>query len=230
MIPYYSHAGITIYHADCRDVLSELNWDVVITDPPYSEHVHRTNWTTADDRQRRDLGFDHLSPELRQFCAEQFARTPRWVLAFTDLEGLGDWRRDLESAGLDYVRSCVWDSINAPPQFSGDRPSAAVDGICLAHPSGRKQWNGGGKRGLFRHATNDGSGPKPHPSTKPLPLMSELVSLFANSGDVIMDPFCGSGSTLRAAKDLGFNAIGIEFNEIWCEVAANRLAQEVLFK
>jgi DNA modification methylase len=224
--PYYSHAGITIFHADCRDVLPELTWDVVITDPPYSEHVHRTNWTTADNRQRRGLGFEHLSPRLRQFCAAQFARTPRWVLAFTDFEGLGGWRSELLAAGLEWVRTGVWDRVNAAPQFSGDRPAQGCDGIAIAHPPGRKSWNGGGRSAVFRFPCVHGG---EHPSSKPLSLMSELIQLFANPGDVILDPFCGSGSTLRAAKDLGFQAIGIESNERWCEVSANRLAQGVMF-
>lgn len=67
-----------------------------------------------------------------------------------------------------------------------------------------------------------------HPTQKPLPLMRELVSLFTDPGETILDPFMGSGTTLRAAKDLGRKAIGIELEEKWCEVAARRLAQGVL--
>lgn len=94
----------------------------------------------------------------------------------------------------------------------------------MGHPVGRKRWNGGGKRGVYRHATNGERGVKPHPSTKPEPLMSELLMDFTDVGELILDPFCGSGTTLAAAKKLGRKAIGIEREEKYCEVAARRLS------
>jgi site-specific DNA-methyltransferase (adenine-specific) len=57
--------------------------------------------------------------------------------------------------------------------------------------------------------------------------MTELIALFSNPDDVILDPFMGSGTTLRAAKDLGRRAIGIEINERFCHIAVECLRQEV---
>ena len=68
-----------------------------------------------------------------------------------------------------------------------------------------------------------------HPTQKPEKLIKWLISEYGGSGDeTILDPFMGSGTTLRAAKDLGRRAIGIEIEERYCEIAARRLAQEVL--
>lgn len=67
-----------------------------------------------------------------------------------------------------------------------------------------------------------------HPTVKPIALMAHFVGLHSQEGDTILDPFMGSGTTLRAAKDLHRKAIGIEIDERYCEIAANRLAQEVL--
>jgi len=66
-----------------------------------------------------------------------------------------------------------------------------------------------------------------HPTEKPSGLLRILIE--ANEGEVILDPYMGSGTTLRAAKDLGRKAIGIEIEEKYCEIAVQRLRQEVLF-
>lgn len=68
-----------------------------------------------------------------------------------------------------------------------------------------------------------------HPTQKPLALLSRIVRSMVPVDGSVLDPFMGSGTTLRAAKDLGRRAIGIEIEERYCEIAANRLAQGVLF-
>jgi DNA modification methylase len=83
---------------------------------------------------------------------------------------------------------------------------------------------------MFRYCANGGfilDAPREHPTEKPLPLIRWCFSYFPKA-QTILDPFMGSGTTLRAAKDLGRSAIGIETEEKYCEIAANRLRQEVL--
>ena len=239
MKPYYEHGGITIYHGDCREILELCeSVDVIITDPPYGTHTHTKQWIgnalTSEGKPRvstahKSLGFDPLTAELRErFCLEAARIVRRWILAFTDLEGICDWRIGVINVGLEYIRTCIWDKVDGAPQFTGDRPAAGAEGIVCAHHPGAKRWNGGGRRGVFRYAVNGESGPKPHPSTKPISLMIELIRLFSDAGETILDPFMGSGTTLRAAKDLGRRAIGIEIEERYCEIAAKRMEQEVL--
>jgi DNA modification methylase len=241
--PYYDRDGITIYHGDCLDVLPQLEAvDHVITDPPYSEHVHKNaragsrplvrKGFVADYSRSAEFGFDALPETTRCSVSREFARlTQRWALVFSDVESCHSWREALTENGLEYVRTGSWVKLNATPQFTGDRPAPGYETITIVHPSGRKRWNGGGSHGVWTHAIEQnrgGNNPRLHTTQKPLDLMRELVSLFTDPGDLILDPFMGSGTTLRAAKDLGRRAIGIEINEAYCEIAVKRLAQEVL--
>lgn len=227
-----------VTHGDCLSILPSIAWaDHMITDPPYSAHTHAKQWIgaalTSEGAPRvktahKSLGFDALAPEVAAAVAAESKRSVRrWSLVFTDIEGIGLWRECVMMAGLDYVRTCIWDKVDGAPQFTGDRPAAGAEGIVCAHPPGKKRWNGGGRRNVFRadvlrHAVNAERGAKPHPSTKPLPLMMELVELFTDEGDVILDPFCGSGSTLVAALRLGRRAIGVEMDRQWVDVAIAR--------
>ncbi len=65
-----------------------------------------------------------------------------------------------------------------------------------------------------------------HPTQKPLGLFKSLLKDFAEEGEIILDPFMGSGTTLRAAKDLGLKSIGIEIERKYCDIAIERLRQQ----
>lgn len=244
--PYYQDDLVTLYHGEAEDILPTLDLvDHFIADPPYSEHVHgaaRSRVMSANDRGGRygadlrrnvDLGFTHLSEELRGFLADQAARlTRRWVLVFSDTESAHLWAEDLENAGLDYVRAGAWIKRGSAPQFSGDRPATGFEAITIAHPKGRKRWNGGGSHAVWdvpivlNRARADKS-ERVHPTQKPLVLMQKLVEQFTDPGDLILDPTAGSGTTAVAAKLLSRRAVLIERDEPHCESAAIRLTATV---
>jgi site-specific DNA-methyltransferase (adenine-specific) len=249
-------ARYVVVHAECESVLGELpdkSVAHVIADPPYGEHVHRSGirlTARGQIRKRRDtrklpdanispcrksrsidLGFVSLSPELRTFVAEQCKRlTRRWSVVFSDMEGAPDWRFELEAAGLDFIRYWVWVKDRAMPQLSGDRPGSRVELATLAHPKGRKKWNGGGLGNVSQWPVvlncaghrND----RVHTAQKPLQLMEELVTLFTDPDDLILDPFCGSGTTGVAAIRLGRRFIGIEKDPKYAQLARDRIAAE----
>lgn len=244
---YYDDQNITLYHGDCAEILPALGPVAhIITDPPYSERIHsnvrsarmqsandRGGRYGADVRRNVSLGFDHLTPELRAVCAAEFARlAERWVIVFSDVESDHLWRDDLTEAGLDYVRTGAWIKLGATPQFSGDRPATGFEAVTIAHPKGRKRWNGGGKHAVWTHPIvldrGRTGGVRLHTTQKPPGLMQELVGLFTDEGETILDPFAGSGTTLAAARMLGRKAIGVEVSEQYCEVIAKRFDQGVL--
>lgn len=241
-------AGIEIYHGDCLDVLPTLAVPAmaarhVITDPPYARDVYlrvarfEETWTGPDRQAKSAPGLAKMAAgaigaidDLIAPASAEIARlTSRWALVFSDVETCHVWRAGLQQ-GMRYVRTGAWVKPDAMPQMSGDRPAVGFEPCTIAHAYGPMRWNGGGKLATWTYNTVKGTArDRPdHPCPKPLPLMRELVSLFTDSGDIILDPFMGSGTTLRAAKDLGRRAIGIEIEERWCEAAAKRLSQEVL--
>lgn len=222
--------------------------DHVITDPPYSERVHSKSRAGArkvplhDGKGRLprcaidravDFGFAHIEQDGIESIADACERlSRRWSLAFCDVESAHLWIGAFASAGLDYCRTGAWIKICGTPQFTGDRPGVGFEAIVIAHRRGRKRWNGGGSLGVWKHLTAidrgspSGTAERSHPTQKPLSLMLELVGLFTDPDDLILDPFAGSGTTGVAALRLGRRAILIEREPKYAAVARERMLAE----
>lgn len=241
-----------VVHGDNREVLPTLperSVAHVITDPPYSEHVHgkaRRGATLPDKdggkwhgessngacfSRAADLGFAALQEGQREAMALEFARvSARWSLVFCDNESASRWMDANTEAGLQHIRIGQWIKIGCTPQFTGDRPATGSEAIVIAHPPGRKKWNGGGSHAIWSHPivldrANAGN-ERVHTTQKPLPLMLELVELFTDPDDIVLDPFCGSGTTGVACLRLGRRFIGIEKDAKYAAVARERLQAE----
>ncbi len=236
MTLYYEDKNVRLYHGDCFDILRQpFECDHVITDPPYSER------TTTGARSRvgeRGAGIDKAERIAVNYLEGQWdsmsgdalraiitrSGVRRWVVSFMD------WRHTAElekkpPVGLRFVRAGVWVKPNGAPQFTGDRPGMGWESVAIMHHgSGKMRWNGGGARGVWTENKINGE----HPTQKPLVLLNRLIQQFTDPGELILDPFAGSGTTLVSAKLLGRCAVGIEMEERWCEVAAKRLSQGVL--
>jgi site-specific DNA-methyltransferase (adenine-specific) len=243
--PYYEDGAVTLYHGDCREVLPLLDSvDHVITDPPYARDVYvRMNGReemAAQAPKIHRIGnggsiramaageIGHID-DILWHVARQIGRvTRRWAIVYSDVETIGRWRSALEDAGLKYVRTGAWVRTNSMPQMSGDRPGVGFEPCTIAHAAGRSKWNGGGLPAVWIYPRTHQSDRPDHPCPKPEPLITEQVSQFTDEGDLILDPFAGSGTTGVAAKRLGRRAILIEKEEKYCEVAARRLSQGAL--
>ena len=216
--PYYEHAGITIYNADCREVLPTLGpVDLVLTDPPYG--IGYAKYESHDDDPAK---YEELLQ--RVIPAAESLLDNGWFCVF-------------QTAKLAYMWSQwfgnKWRLIALPKTFvqilPGKGPTWATD-YALLWPIGEPKTEPGTGRDWYVCETSDMSKrPKGHPCPRPLNGIKYLTGCLSVAGDLIIDPFMGSGTTLVAAKQLGRRAIGIEIEERYCEIAAKRLSQEMLF-
>jgi len=223
---------IQIVHADALTIppASLAGFDVMITDPPYSAHVHEnaasagTLGEGSRGWHRRDLGFAHLSPELRAHVARLAESVRRWSVIFSDHEGTFLWRGFVSNNGLgptEYIRLVPWVRWSQP-QKSGDRPGSQSEAVLHFHAPGAKHWNGPGS--LTHYARKCMRGAEKHPTEKPLDLLLDMVSWFSDPGENVIDPCAGAGTTALACKLLGRGCAAIEAQEAWAAHATARLA------
>lgn len=207
MKPYYDHAGIVIYHGDCRNVLPKLAFDCVVTDPPYGI-AHPTDY--------KSRGRDAMA-QCRDYVpvyGDDKPFDPSFLLDWPCILWGGNYYASKlpDSSGW-----LVWDKLR-PDALDQSRAELAWSNFvkgCRVFPF---LWHG-----MIR-ASDEAL---QHPTQKPVALMKWCIQQPWTPHGVICDPFMGAGSTLVAAKDLGRQAIGIEIEERYCEIAAKRLSQEV---
>jgi DNA modification methylase len=225
--PYYEDGACTIYHGDCREVLPSIeSCDILLTDPPYSSGGFQESGKSGGSIGTRDkatIQYDNLSTRgYRNLMREVL----RLATSCDELMLFTDWRMWIESfdatedAGYRVRNMIVWDKL----QMGMGMPFRNQHELIVygkKSPAKIVEGATGNVLGVRR------SGNEHHPTEKPVDLMTRLVAGCVNTGTVL-DPFMGSGTTLRAAKDLGRKAIGIELEERYCEIAARRLGQEVL--
>jgi DNA modification methylase len=206
--PYYSDAYVTLYHGDCREVLP-VEADVLVTDPPYG-----VEYSTS--RGGKFTGSRITSDD--SICARNQVLDwwwPRPAVVF------GSWKRETPQGTKAVL---VWDKGDHVGMGDLSFPWKPNHELIYVWGHG---FSGHRGTGVLRfNAPSPNFQEQLHQTEKPLDLMIELVGKCP--AGIILDPFAGSGTTLRAAKDLGRRAIGIEIEERYCEIAARRMAQEVL--
>lgn len=214
MKPYYQDQFSTIYHGDCREILPTLEKaDLLLTDPPYGIGADKGKPHKSADSGYYDIAFRRSYPDSWDVRPDD--ETILQIL--TSAPATIIWGGNFFAHCLPESKFwLVWDKENSMPSF----------GDCeLAWTNIR--------RNSVKMFTYSGNGllakdkERFHPTQKPAALMKWCVS-FVPGAQTIIDPFMGSGTTLRAAKDLGRKAIGIEMEERYCEIAAQRLQQECL--
>lgn len=220
----------TLILGDCAEVLPTLGKvDAVITDPPFEIEAHTYQRRTGSPGKlvNDPLDFAPITPELRAAIPEWASHNCEgWLLAFCQIEALHLWREEFEKSGCSYRRALIWVKTDGMPQWTGDRPGMGYETIASAWcGGGRSHWNGGGRAGVFHHHKR-GDSVREHKTQKPESLMIELVSLFSQPGEVVVDPFMGAGSTGIACLRTGRKFIGIELDEKHFQTSVRRIKRE----
>ena len=221
MKPYYQDDYVTLYHADCLQNLDLLDQaDVLVTDPPYGMAYHGFGGRKGEPRRSRaahniagDATTEARDTLLGAWLGESGERP---ALVF------GTWRVPRPKC-----RNIIaW--LKGPAPGMGDLTMPWGLSWEEVYVIGKGFYGKREPNYINIPVEPSGSTSRPdHPTPKPVPLMESLIAKCPPG--IIIDPFAGSGSTLRAAKNLGRRAIGVEIEERYCEITAQRLAQEVLF-
>jgi site-specific DNA-methyltransferase (adenine-specific) len=223
--PYYDDGSVTIYHGDAHDFLPPA--DVLVTDPPYGIGL-----TTKTSDYRDSAAFDNGKSLQASVLYEDTPEAIRALVADVIPRAL---------AGTD--RAVIFPG---PAMLWAYPEPKAIGCVFMPNGAGRSAWGFQCSHPILYYGKDpflaDGKGGRPnsfrdeqpnrekfdHPCPKPLAWMRWAVNRASRQGETVLDPFMGSGTTLRAAKDLGRKAIGIEIEERYCEIAAQRCAQDVL--
>ena len=228
--PYYQDESCTIYHGDSREILPALatdSIDLVLTDPPYGVAYVTARRSRTDPLVapiQGDESLNMLADVMPQL--DRLLRRDRHAYFFASAAKIGE-TCELVADFWKVKNVLVWDKGDAGSVGDLEAGYAVCwEGIVYAN-KGRRALQGGRPRSVYRY---DWSGTRDpvHPTVKPVGVLSWLMGKSSMPDETILDPFMGSGTTLRAAKDLGRKAIGIEIEERYCEIAAKRLAQAVL--
>lgn len=242
--PYYDDGdGMVIFCGDCRELLPGMGKvDCVITSPPYNTlpKTHNPSGLHAERKTGVNVWIERAASGYPDSMDE--AEYQRWLVGilsvcFGKCRGLmwinhkiryrnGTAIHPARMFPWPIYSEVIWDRCGSMALNCKRYAPSTEHLIGFGQPA---VWNDQNNKLMsvwrigFDHEKNN------HPCSFPMKIAERPMVSSTNKGDIVLDPFLGSGTTLRAAKDLGRQAIGIEIEERYCEIAADRLRQKVLF-
>ena len=211
MTPYYADDLVTIYHARCEDVLPSIDpadVNLLLTDPPYGIDLD-TDYSKRNERSRTYQVIDGDAEPFDPAHLLPFGRCVLWG---------GNHFADKLPASAGWL---FWDkrTLN-DTNYSGSEAELAWTNVCEGVRGYRHLWLGGMRASEYRYHV--------HPTQKPVVLMRWIIDRWTEPGDLVLDPYMGSGPVAQACHELGRRYIGIELVEDYCKVAVGRLSQQAL--
>ena len=224
------HIGdATLYLGDCLEILPTLEpVDAVITDPPYSERTHTGHAATAsghvgfgnDGANRKDLDYSALSLSDVESLAETFsAICDGWIVWMCDHHLAVPIQTNLEALGRYVFAPLPFYAPGSRTRLGGDGPASWTIWIMVSRTAKQHRW--GTLPGGYQAA--EGWRDRTHMGGKPVLLMDRIVADYSRLGELICDPFMGSGTTAIAAEALGRNWVGMDISSDYCKLARERL-------
>ncbi len=236
--PYYQDESVAIYHSDCRlllPLIPDKSIDLVLTDPPYIWNdvtggiIHTSlsdDWGYGGMLRQADvtaglqqIGFDEWMPLVEPLMEEDSE-----IYVFSNDKNIHKIVNEMANQRLRLHNILVWKKNNVTPNhwymkncefivFGFKGRASPIRNISCSH---------------FFDVSNVPPSDKLHPTEKPIILLLPLIENSSGNGQLILDPFLGSGTTAYCAKKLGRKCIGIEIEEKYCEIAAKRCCQTVM--
>ena len=243
MKPYYQEDNITVYNHDCMEIMDSMedeSVDLVVTDPPYNigDENKRTKqgnfiksnkdaWGQWDSFDKKE--YDEMMRRVISTCYRLLKDGGAFYM-FTAREDNGFFIREAVKAGFTYANQIVIIKTNPLPHFCKTNWRSGFE-LCMYLTKGKpKTFNFLEQPqmiNVFYYLI--GKKESRHPTEKPLKVVRQIIEVSSNRGDVVLDPFLGSGTTARACKNTGRRCVGMEISEEYCQTIVNRLGQEVLF-
>ena len=206
--PYFQNELVTLYHGDCLEVTEWLEADVLVTDPPYG--------------MNRSFMMDNMYDYVRVANDQDTQVRDRALELWGDEKGFivfGHWKCEKPK---NIKHAMIW---NKNRMSMGDQSGAYATSHEEIYAGGNTAlWKNKREQTVFQFSVQTGEARPKHPTPKPIGLMEHIVGKTVSG--TVADPFAGSGATLLAARNLGRKIIGVELDEKYCELIANRLSQE----
>ena len=238
-------ADITLHNGDCIEKMKEIaahSVDLILTDPPYNLGNFMKNRATNLKKMREnffgaagwdDLEYDEWVESMNNFFKEsvRVLKPGGSMLVFMSIIKVETLIRLAEQNGLYYKTTGIWHKLNPMPRNMNLHFVNSTEAwVYFTYKAKTGTFNNGGKmvHDFYESAVVSNGEKKAgkHPTQKPVRLMEHFISLLTHDGDIIMDPFMGSGSTAVAAQNLDRDFIGIELSNEYFEIAQQRVGQQ----
>jgi len=229
LTPTWSKNGVDLYLGDCREILPTLDAvDHVITDPPFSEVTHKghnvvsanENGILYDGVARNKLHYESWADvDATEFINQISPICSAWMVIFNDDVLAPAIRNAMDKCGRYAFAPLPFYAPGSRVRLSGDGPSSWTIWIMVSRTKAQSRWGtlpGG-------YLAQEGWRDREYMGGKPVKLMEAIVGDYSRKGDLILDPYMGSGTTGVAAVKLQRRFIGIEINPESFEIAVRRI-------